>query len=99
MKRGGPVLCRTLAGALALASALPALAGADTRAYPERPIRLLVGLPPGGSVDVIARTVMPKLGEALGRHIVIDNRTGAAGRLAAEIVARAPPDGLSLIHI
>lgn len=81
---------------LAVAGQAIAVNAAD-RSYPVRPIRLLVGLPPGGSVDVVARIVMPKLGEALGQHIVIDNRTGAAGRLAAETAAKAPPDGHTLL--
>jgi len=91
--------CRTMAMAIVLVPALQALAAENTvaPAYPNRPIRLLVGLPPGGSVDVIARIVMPKLGEALGQQVVIDNRTGAAGRLAAETAAKAAPDGHTLL--
>ena len=78
-------------------AAQPAASNAVGSVYPDRPIRLLVGLPPGGSVDVVARIVMPKLGEALGQQIVIDNRTGAAGRLAAETAAKALPDGHTLL--
>ena len=92
-----------LASAFVLAPVLPALAAPAVPGnvaappYPNRPIRLMVGLPPGGSVDVVARIVIPKLAEALGQHVVIDNRTGAAGRIAAEIVAKAPPDGHTLL--
>jgi tripartite-type tricarboxylate transporter receptor subunit TctC len=66
--------------------------GADT-AYPTRPIRMLVPFAPGGGADTLARIVTPKLHEAMGQAWVVDNRSGAAGNLAAEIVARAAPDG------
>jgi tripartite-type tricarboxylate transporter receptor subunit TctC len=66
-------------------------------AYPNHPIRLLVGLPPGGSTDAIARIVASKLGDALGQHVVVDNRTGASGLIASEIAARAPADGHTLL--
>jgi tripartite-type tricarboxylate transporter receptor subunit TctC len=62
-------------------------------AYPTRPVRLLLPFAPGGGSDIIARVITPKLYEALGQQWVIDNRGGAAGNIAAEIVARAPPDG------
>ncbi len=89
--------------AFALAQALPAAAvqledrsAADAR-YPNRPIRMLVGLPAGGSVDVVARIVTAQLGEALGQHFVVDNRTGASGLIASETAAKAPPDGHTLL--
>jgi tripartite-type tricarboxylate transporter receptor subunit TctC len=62
-------------------------------AYPSRPVRLLLPFAPGGGSDAIARVITPKLYEALGQQWVIDNRGGAAGNIAAEIVARAGPDG------
>ena len=62
-------------------------------AYPARPIRLLLPFAPGGSADVIARIITPKLSEAMGQQWVVDNRGGAAGNIAAETVARAAPDG------
>ena len=64
--------------------------------YPAKPIRLVVGFPPGGSVDIIARTVGQKLGENLRQQIVVDNRPGAAGSIAAEITAKSAPDGYTL---
>lgn len=61
--------------------------------YPVRPVRVLVGYPPGGGMDTIARVLAPKLGEALGQQFVIENRPGASGGVAAEALAGAQPDG------
>lgn len=66
-------------------------------AYPTRPVRLLIGAAPGGGLDVTARTMGPKLAGALGQQIVIDNRGGAAGSVAASITAKAAPDGHTLL--
>lgn len=73
------------------------LAPAAEAAYPTRPIRLVVPFPPGGGVDVVARLMSPKLTDAMGQTWVVDNRGGAAGNLGAEIVARANPDGHTLL--
>jgi tripartite-type tricarboxylate transporter receptor subunit TctC len=70
---------------------------AAAAAYPNRPIRLLIGLPPGGPTDAVARIVAPKLGDALGQQVIIDNRTGAGGLIAAETAAHAPADGYTLL--
>jgi tripartite-type tricarboxylate transporter receptor subunit TctC len=82
-----------LATLVALAAAT---AGAPAQPYPNRPIRLIVSFPPGGAVDVIARTVGTPLGERLGQSVVVDNRPGSNGNIAAEIAARAKPDGYTL---
>jgi tripartite-type tricarboxylate transporter receptor subunit TctC len=66
-------------------------------AYPARPIRLVIPYSPGGASDNIARLVMPRISEALGQTIVIDNRPGAAGNLGRDLVAKAPPDGYTLL--
>jgi tripartite-type tricarboxylate transporter receptor subunit TctC len=79
--------------ALALACQTP---GAAEQNYPTRPIRLLVGYPPGGPADVTARLVAPYLSESLGQQIVIDNRAGAGGTVAATLLARAEPDGYTM---
>ena len=71
-------------------------ATADAQQYPNRPIRLIVGYPPGGPADITARLVAPYLTEALGQQIVIDNRAGAGGTVAATLTARAEPDGYTI---
>ena len=65
--------------------------------YPDKPLRIVLPGPPGGGTDTIARIVGPNLAEAMGRPVVIDNRAGAAGNLATEIVARSAPDGYNLL--
>jgi tripartite-type tricarboxylate transporter receptor subunit TctC len=67
--------------------------------YPAKPLRLIVGFPAGGGNDEIARIVGPKLADALGRAVVIDNRPGAGGNLAAELTAKAPADGYTILLI
>jgi tripartite-type tricarboxylate transporter receptor subunit TctC len=70
---------------------------AMAQGYPDRPIRLVVAFAPGGGTDVAARTVSTKLSELLGKQIVVDNRPGAASTLGTELVARAQPDGYTLL--
>jgi tripartite-type tricarboxylate transporter receptor subunit TctC len=65
--------------------------------YPNRPIRIVVVSTPGGSVDTMARVVGPKLAERWGQQVIVDNRPGAGGAIAAELVARSPADGYTLI--
>lgn len=84
--------------AAAIGSASSAVAQADAAAgYPKQPIRMLVGFTPGGGNDIIGRIVAQKLGERLGQPIVFENRAGAGGMVAAEFVARAAPDGYTLL--
>jgi tripartite-type tricarboxylate transporter receptor subunit TctC len=66
--------------------------------YPNRPIRLVVPFPPGGGADTLARTIMPKVEQALGQPIVIENKAGAGGNVGAEAVAHATPDGYTLLY-
>ncbi len=77
------------------AIAAPAVA----QTYPTKPIRMLVGFPVGGGADLAARLLAPRLSEALGQQIVVDNRPGAGSAIASEIVAKAAPDGHTLVSI
>ena len=88
----------SLSCAVVAAVALPLVQAADAlKDYPTRPIRLLVPNAPGSSVDTLSRIVATQLGEVVGQQIVIDNRAGAAGVIAMEIVKLATPDGYTLI--
>ncbi len=81
--------------AVALLLALPATVLAQ--AWPSKPIRVVVPFPAGGGIDTVARIVVPKMSEALGQPMVIDNRSGAGGTVGTEVVARATPDGHVLL--
>jgi tripartite-type tricarboxylate transporter receptor subunit TctC len=67
------------------------------QAYPTKPIRFLVGFPPGGTNDIVARVVAPKLAEGLGQQVVVENRGGANTAIASELMARAAPDGYTIM--
>jgi tripartite-type tricarboxylate transporter receptor subunit TctC len=94
-------LARTAAGfAFALAMLPPAAVHAQPQgAYPDKPIRMIVAVPPGGPADTLSRFISPKLSEALGQMIVIDNRAGANGNIAYEMTARAAPDGYTFTAV
>lgn len=86
---------RRLAFALLVAGATPAFA--ETEAFPTHPVKLIVPFSAGGPVDLVARTLGQGLSERWGQGVVIDNRTGAGGNLAAEVAARSPADGYTLL--
>ena len=65
--------------------------------YSDRPIRVLVGYPAGGGVDIVARLFAEPLKAALGQSVIVENRAGASGMIAAAAVAKSPPDGLTLL--
>lgn len=83
----------------AVLAGLAAAFGASAQAYPTKPIRFLVGYAPGGGTDIMARTVAMKLTESLGQQVIVDNRPGANANLAAEIAAKASPDGYTVMMI
>ena len=80
------------------AAALPVVARvARAQAYPSRPVRIIVGVPPGGGIDIVARLIGQWLSERLGQQFVIENRPGAGTNIATEAVVRAPADGYTLL--
>ena len=82
---------------LSVLAALASVGYAQAQGYPTRPVTLLLGFAPGGPSDVMARIFGRKLEQLLGQPVVIENRAGAGGNIAAELVARAAPDGHTLL--
>src|SRR5687768_9823020 len=90
---------RVFVASIAL-SALPVISRiARSQTYPTRPVRIVVGLAPGGANDIFARLMGQWLSERLGQQFVIENRPGAGSNIATEVVVRAPPDGHTLLLI
>ena len=85
----------TIATALALAA--PLTAQAQAQPWPHRPIKLLVGFAPGGGTDIVARALAPKIAEVLGTPVVVENRAGAAGTIAADLASKSTPDGYTFL--
>ena len=82
------------------AAALPTLSRiARAQAYPSQPVRIIVGLPAGTATDILARFVGQSLSERLGKQFIVENRPGAAGNIATEVVMRASPDGYTLLQV
>jgi len=86
-----------LLGVTLLAHGVAPVATAQQDSWPTKPIRLVVTYPPGGSSDVLARLIAPKLSAALGQQFIVDNRPGADGMIGSEAVAKAAPDGYTLL--
>jgi tripartite-type tricarboxylate transporter receptor subunit TctC len=91
-----PLLRLVVSVALALSFAA-GIAHSQTGDFPNHPIRMLVGFGAGGGTDIVARIVAQKMGESIGQSVVVENRTGASGLIAAEDVAKSPPDGYLLM--
>src|ERR1700681_4924551 len=94
------MMTRRIAGCIAALALLAwsALALAE-EAYPSKPVRLLVPFPAGGAVDIVARTLGDELTRRWGQSVVIENRPGAGGTIAAAAAAKAPPDGYTLVLV
>src|SRR5690349_12815836 len=69
----------------------------SAQGYPEKPIRIVVGFSPGGTTDILAREIGARIQESWGRAVVVDNRPGAGGNISHEVVAKAAPDGYTLL--
>ena len=83
--------------ALLFTLALAFIGDASAQSYPSKPVRLLVGFAPGGGTDIIARLLAQKLTERWSQPVVVENKLGASGNIAAEVVAKSPPDGYTLL--
>ena len=92
-------MLKHLLTACAMASASLFVPQASAQSYPTQPVKIIVGFPPGGTTDVIARMVAQALSESLGKSFVVDNRGGASGTIGAGIVAKAEPDGHTLLLV
>jgi tripartite-type tricarboxylate transporter receptor subunit TctC len=90
-------MTRNSAAAIAAFALIFAASNAVAQSYPTRPIRMIVPFAPGGNVDITGRSIAPGLSELLGQQVVVDNRPGAGGIIATDLVAKAPPDGYTLL--
>lgn len=96
MQRRSLLCTSALLGVMSITAPVPSIAQA-VNAYPAKPIKLLVGVTAGGAADVFARLAGQKMGESLGQSFIVENKAGAGGTLAAEVAARAPADGYTLL--
>lgn len=90
-------IIKLLAGFLGVVATLAGPAGALAQAWPSRPVKIVVSFPPGTTPDTVARVVAPRMQEALGQPVVVENRAGAGGNVAADAVAKSPADGYTLL--
>ncbi len=89
---------QTCEAQLAVVAALTLAVPSFAQQYPSKPVRLIVPFAPGGTTDILARTLGQALGDNLGGQVISDNRAGASGNLGTEIAAKAPPDGYTLLR-
>lgn len=97
MRKG--VIVAALLGAMGIAASPAQAQSGSAGKFPERPIRLVVGFPPGGATDILARILQQHMPESIGQPVVVDNRGGASGTIAAAMVAKAPPDGYTIMMV
>ena len=97
MMDSGLLLCRGLIAVMATAAPMVSVYAAGLPGYPVKPLRLVTGSAPGGGSDMVARTLAEKLTERLGQQVLVDNRPGAGGAIGADVVAKANPDGYTLL--
>ena len=83
--------------AIGLFSVISAIASAQTGGFPVKPIRMVIPVPPGGSIDTVMRVIAPRMSESIGQSVVLETRPGASTNLGTELVARAPSDGYTLL--
>jgi tripartite-type tricarboxylate transporter receptor subunit TctC len=86
-----------LQGLIATALCCASFIALAQQAFPTKPIRLIVGFAPGGGTDIVARAIAPKMGELLGQSVIVENKSGAAGTIAADQVSKSNPDGYTLL--
>lgn len=91
------MIIRLIFGMMSLALGAAGAGNAGAQDYPAKPVRVVVPFPPGAGVDIITRLITPKLASAFSQQFVVDNRSGAAGHIGAELAAHAPPDGYTLL--
>src|SRR5262244_3393485 len=94
IRRGAALITLAILAVVALVAASRA-----QEAFPSKPVHLLVPFPPGGAVDIVARTLADELGKRWSANIIIENRPGAGGTIAADAAAKAPPDGYTLVIV